>query len=190
MPADPEYTAGGTLDVDLVESLTDADLHSDTRAAQIEEARKNRAQYEAFLRGADERVRTLPREGIRGKAFAATNLMLSNILTGRIKPKTAEEAAKVAKITYDLGRREVGDEDLATQITSPESRERAMESVRDMLLAAKARAVEEGLLPPPDEILDAEVVDEDDLAAGEAAGVPVRSAIPGPALVRVPRDSS
>lgn len=164
---DPEFFAGGD-DVDL--------LHLDSESDKLRAAAENKARYDAFLRASADRAKSLPREDVRAKAFAATNLMLSNIILGRVKPKSAKEAADVAKITYELGRRETGDEDLATQITTPEQRQAVLGGIKDLLLAAKARAVEDGLIPPEAEILDAEVVDEDDLARGEAAGVPVRSA--------------
>lgn len=187
--AEPEFTAGDELPDDLVPALNDA-LH-DTDIERRQVADLNRRKYEAFLKGSEERVKTLPREDIRGLAFSVSNLMLRNLLTGRVKVKSAKEAADVAKITYDLGRREVGDEDLATTITSPEQRARALEEIGGMLAAARARAVEAGQAPPlPPDVIDVDAIDTAELAAGEAAGVPVRSATPGLGLGRVPRVQS
>jgi hypothetical protein len=166
----------------------EVELHADTSAEKVEEARLNKARYEAFLRGSKERAETLPREDIRAKAFGVTNLMLSNLLTGRIVPRNAKEAADVAKIAYELGRREVGDEDLSIQIVTPEARARAKAEVAELLVNVRARAIEAGHLAPDGApVEDAEVVDVEEVRRGEEAGLPRRSATPGPALARVPR---
>lgn len=182
MPDEPSFESGQGVEWDL---------HADSNQELVDQARENKARWDAFIRGAKERSEALPRENIRGEAYGVASLMFKNLLTGRIKPKSAKEAAEVAKIAYEIGRKETGDEDLATQVASPEQRARAEEGIRAIFATVQARAIEAGAAPVIDvaEIVDAEVLE--DVAAGEAAGVVAReSAPPVAVLARVPRAST
>lgn len=183
--ADDGYEAG---------SGSEWDLHDGPSEELVEQARQNKARWDAFVRGSKERAVALPREDIRAEAFGVASLMFKNLLTGRLKPDNAKQAAEIAKIAYEVGRRETGDEDLATQVQTPEQRARAEEGLRALLATVQARALGAGDMPIPvldvEEIVDADVLE--DVAAGEAAGVVARdeSAPPVAVLARVPRAST
>ena len=168
-----------------VEGIVTAELEadqghlSDTTEERRLAAARNKAAFESFVRGGKARAEMLPRGGIQNLAFGVTGLMLNQLMTGRLKPASAKEAADIARITHDIARKESG-EDGTTVVRSPEERERAVAAILELANAAKARAIEAGAIV--EDVID--VVDPD-IEEGVANTPPVRSTPSGRVLARV-----
>jgi hypothetical protein len=92
-------------------SYTAADADK-LRAEGRETARKNAAKRKAIeihrMEGSQRRVALWPRHLTKGLAVATVNRMLAAIVMGEIEPRSAEEAARVAKIADEIARKEAG----------------------------------------------------------------------------------
>jgi hypothetical protein len=108
-------------------------------------ARENRARFDRLVKGGKARAAMLSREDIAQLAWGGAELMLLNIVTGRLKPKSAKEAADVAKALTDIARRELGEADTSIVIRTPEQREAAQSRAAELLATVYQRA---GMEPP------------------------------------------
>lgn len=178
-----ERVVGGLIPEDLLPA--ERDPANEDAMDRRERAARKKAEYEAFTRGAMARTEYHPRTGIAKLAFGVSNRMLMEIMTGRLTPKTAKEAADIAKIAQSIAKAEVGDGDGDIRILSDEDRLRAYETVAGLRNAANARAVEAAQSEVV-EIEDAEVVEDEELIAGAVAGLVPRSAEGGLSLGMVP----
>lgn len=163
---------------DTPEVLHEAFGATDDRA---ETAARNRAEFEGFVRGADARAALLPRANLGQLAFAASRLMVMQILTGRLKPKTAKEASDIAKAMNELGRRESGEADSTIVIQSAEQRQTAIDRIKELNMLALERGAEATVAQPVLDVSGTEV-NPDVVAAGLVTHAPR----PSRALRRVP----
>lgn len=154
--------------------------------AEKDNALRVKRAYENFVAGGKARSSYLPRELIAGLAFATVDLMLLRIVNGTVKPKSAKEAAEVARIAHELARKEVGEADARFVISSPEERAKALARLQEMHQLVRQRALEAGQDGQP--IEDAIVVEEDAAPTPdpdlEFGGIPQTVAV-GDALVIV-----
>jgi len=177
-----EKSLGGLIPEDLREPDDSA-----RRASAIE----GRARFDAFVRGANARAELLDENDISALGHGVTHLMLSHIITGRLKPKTAKEAVDVAKVAQDIARKADGSADVGIMIRTPEERQRAIAQIAELRAIAAARVLEAGQatsLDGPD-VIDVEVV-EPDIVAGTAAGSIPPSSPTGRHLVTIPAVTS
>lgn len=148
-----------------------------------------KAEFEAFIRGGQARSTLLPRAMLRDLAWAAADLMVLKIVNGHLKPKSAKEAADIARMMQEVARREAGESDTTVTITTPEQRANAIARFTEMREQAMRRqAIEAGQGPADDSIEDADVVD-DDLVAGTEAGYSVPQSTPSGVKLRRVRAS-
>lgn len=80
----------------------------DGRTKARKEAAKRKAVELHRVMGAALRVKLWPRKTTKSLAIASANRMMAMILMGEIEPKSAEEAARVAKMLDEIARREAG----------------------------------------------------------------------------------
>lgn len=124
------------------------------------EAAQNREKFENHVRAGTARAEMLKRTDISTLGFGVSNLMLTQILTGRLKPKSAKEAIEVARIAHDIARKETGEADSTIVVRGPEERAAALSRLAEMGAMVRARQLEAGPLIVDDDIDDAELVDD------------------------------
>lgn len=111
-------------DQDNVTPLPGTQTLAEKRAA----ADAKRKEFLARVKGAELKSLELPRSMLKVIPFAVANLMMVDILNGRIKVRTAGEAAQIAKIALEMGRLEMGDAVNAEPLTSDERKQRITEA--------------------------------------------------------------
>lgn len=154
----------------------------DEHATRVALARRNRAEVEALIRGSAARADLLKRGLLPSLGFGVADLMLMQVITGKLKPTTAKEAMEVAKVALEIARRESGEADQSIVIGTPEQRANAIERIATLQAAAQARALVAG--QPIGEIPDGEpAVDRD--ADLDAPLLSPPSSTPRVALARV-----
>lgn len=113
-------------------------------AAGRETARKDAARRKAVelhrVQGAKLRSSLLPRMLTRGFAEGTVNLMFAKILQNEVEPKSAKEAAEVAKIADDIARRHGGEK--IKDENRPKERDELLQTVRDLAPELQRRAQE------------------------------------------------
>jgi hypothetical protein len=169
-----------------VGGLVPEDLTPAAPADRRQQAAIAKAQFEAFVKGANARAEMLPRTDLAKLGFGVAHRMLSEVITGRVQPKSAKEAMDVAKAAMDIARRETGEGDTQVIIRTPEDRARAVASIAELRAVARARQIE-GAQADIEEIEDAEVIEDTDadIVAGTLAGLVPRSTEGAAVLSRV-----
>jgi hypothetical protein len=150
-------------------------------------AAENRAAFERMSRGALARADLLDRAHLPQLGFAVADLMLMQLVTGRLKPKTAKEAMDVAKLAAELARKESGEADSTIVIRSPEERENALLRLKELAAMVAERQGFPSAPKQPEAIeAQSEVVNPDI----EAAALVTRATTVGRAMRRVPAMTS
>lgn len=107
-----------------------------TREQKLEAAKAEQRKFMAAIAGAKLRAEQLPRDLLKLVAPAVANLMLVDLLNGKWRIKSADEAIRIAKLASEIGRAELG-EGSGSQPLTPEERK-----VRIDELAALSRELE------------------------------------------------
>lgn len=176
----------------MTDHLPEASTADPDHDERVQIAAANKARFEGAVRGAQARAEMLPRSIISQLAYGVSAKMLVELIRGTYKPKSAKEAADIAKITYELARRESGESDLTITITTPEERAKALETLRILRETALARA---GMAPTAaltsgaaEPIYEAELVEDEPADAGL---IPRSAAVrTGPAMMRLVRTTT
>lgn len=151
---------------------------ADREALSPEERRRldaviARSRFDAQTRGALARADMLDRQDIARLAFGVTELMLIDLITGRVKPRNAKEAADVGKIAQAIGRTELGIHADAIDIRTPQDRENAIEAIKQLTGVIASRreqaALEAGPPVNPEPPADNASEADPDLAAASIA---------------------
>lgn len=157
----------------------------DEHAARLAAARRNKAELESFVRGSMARAESLQRGLLPRLGFAVADLMLMEIVTGRLKPKTAKEAADIAKVALDIARRESGEPDSSIVIGTPEQRAAAIAKISELKAIAEQRQLTAG--PPVESIPEGSEISEISQRDPDLEYLSPRPSTPGRALVTVRR---
>lgn len=144
--------------------------------ARIAAARRKAVEVHR-VKGALLRSDLLPRKLTKKLAEGAGNRMLAQLLQGEIEPRTAKEAAEVAKIAFEIARHEPSDAKPEAETRVREELEASARLLGGKLLeraqaAADAAPQLLGGKVPDDEDIDDVDLTEYDFAVDAAAAVP------------------
>lgn len=126
----------------------------DEKRAEAEAARKK---FIASIAVAKLRAQELPRDLLKLVAPAVANLMLVDLLNGKWRVKTADEAIRIAKLASEIGRAELG-EGSGSQPLTPEERKVRIDELATLSRELDARR----------SMLESQAVELPDEADGEA----------------------
>lgn len=120
-------------------------------------AENERKKFLASIAVAKLRAQELPRDLLKLVAPAVANLMLVDLLNGKWRVKTADEAIRIAKLASEIGRAELG-EGSGSQPLSPEERKVRIDELAALSKELDARR----------SMLESQAVELPDEADGEA----------------------
>lgn len=130
------------------------------RENALKDAERRRKRFVAAVKGAEVRADVIPTTFLAQIAFPTAGVMLAKVLNGDLEPKSAKEAADIAKMAVDLGvlankvNLEMGGEPVAP--VSKEDAKKAAKALRDDLQERMDR-------------MAATTVSEEELAGSDAA---------------------
>lgn len=133
------------------------------REDQLREALGQRNAFRSRVNGAKVRTAEMPRDLLLTLTFGVAVDMVIRLALGELQPKTAKEAAEVARLMLAIGRTETGEggEDPAT--LTDDQRAAKIARARELMDEAKARAADVSAavakVTPHLEVLRAEVRD-------------------------------
>lgn len=106
-----------------VTPLPSAQTADEKRAA----AEAERKKFMASIAGAKLRAKELPHDLLKLVAPAVANMMLVDLLNGKWRIKTADEAIRIAKLASEIGRAELGEGTGSQPLTAAERKVRIEE---------------------------------------------------------------
>lgn len=106
------------------------------------DAARNKIAFDRMVANSDAKAAELGRDRIALLGFGTSAYMLAQILSGKIEPKDAKQAAEIAKIALDMARTETGEgAQVNPRDLSGDERKRMIEEATDMVARLRDQAV-------------------------------------------------
>lgn len=109
------------------------------QAQRERDAARRKLAFDALVKNATAKSSQLERRLLTSFAFGTANLMLAEILAGKVEPKDAKQAAEIAKIALDIGRTEMGEGSVLPENLEPYERRAKIAEAKAMLAEIRER---------------------------------------------------